>query len=217
MRVLIRLILNDQPGALSIATAAIAAAGGNVLELDIVDREGTSVVDDFVVEIKDADPQALREELATTGGLTIECVRITPQVELHRELDLVSSLVTDPKPSLALLARLVPAIMRCDWAVVISTSGTAAAITHSSVHGPRVRWTSLPWLPLKRARTLDAGDEWVPSASRRDLVALAAAPIDERTCVLICRTEGPTFRPREVAQLAHLGRLAGRIVRVDAA
>ena len=216
MRVLVRLILNDQPGALSVATAAIAAAGGNVLGVDIVDRVGTSVVDDFVVEIAGAEPRELRDELAATSGLIVECVRATPQVELHRELDLISSLVTDPKPSLALLARLVPAIMRCDWAVVISSSGSAATITHSSMHGPRIRWTSLPWLPLLHAGTLDAGEEWVPSSRHGDLVALAAAPIDERTCILVCRTEGPAFRPREVDQLAQLGRLAGGIVRADA-
>lgn len=215
MRVLVRLILNDRPGALSKAAAAIAEAGGNVVGMDIVDRVGASVVDDFVVEVEGSDPAALEVLLSTSPDFDVECVRVTPQVELHRELEVISSLVTDPKPSLALLARLVPVIIRCDWAVVISSSGSAATISHASMHGPRIRWTSLPWLPLERARTLDAGGEWVPSFLHLERVTLAVAPVDETTSLLACRWEGPAFRPVEVEHLAQLGRLAGRIVRTE--
>jgi hypothetical protein len=42
MQVLIRLILEDRPGSLSLATAAIARIGGNILAMDVVDGEGTS-------------------------------------------------------------------------------------------------------------------------------------------------------------------------------
>ena len=212
MQVLIRLILDDRPGSLSAATAAIARIGGNILAMDVVDREGTSVVDDFVIQVDDLDAAEITQALSTEAGIVLDCVRETPQVELHRELELISTLATSPRPSLELLARLVPAIIVCDWAVIISSAGSGVAVTHASPNGPRVRWTSLPWMPLKRATTLDADDKWVPSSLHSERLSLAAAPVDERTCVLACRFEGPSFRRQEVERLARLGRLAGSML-----
>jgi len=212
VQVLVRLILDDRPGALSHATAAIADVGGNILGMDLVDSDETTVVDDFVVQLDDAEPEALAQRLASLPGAVVECVRVTPQTELHRELELISTLAADPKPSLDLLARLVPGIIRCDWAVVVSSAGSAVAVTHASGHGPRIRWTSLPWLPLERAKTLDAAEDWVPPSWHSGTLSLAAAPVDAETSVLACRGAGPAFRPREVNRLAQLGRLAGRLL-----
>lgn len=215
MQVLIRLILDDRPGALSHATAAIAEVGGNILGMDIVERDGATVVDDFVVQIDDRDPDELAQLLASRPGVVVECVRSTPEVELHRELEMISSLADDSKPNLDLLARLVPAIIRCDWAVVVSSAGPASVITHASMNGPRIRWNTLPWMPLERATTLDASEDWVPSSPHPDVVTLAAAPIDVTTGILVCRWEGPTFRSREIEHLAQLARLAGRLMQTD--
>jgi len=216
MQVLIRLILEDRPGSLSLATAAIARIGGNILAMDVVDREGTSVVDDFVIELDDIDPAEITRALTEDRGIVVDCVRVTPQVELHRELELISTLATSPRPSLELLARLVPAIVVCDWAVIISSAGSGVAVTHASTDGPRVRWTSLPWMPLLRATTLDTDESWVPSSLHSEKLSLSAAPVDERTCVLACRFEGPSFRRQEVERLARLGRLAGSLLPPDA-
>jgi acetolactate synthase small subunit len=216
MQVLIRLILEDRPGSLSLATAAIARIGGNILAMDVVDREGPSVVDDFVIQLDDVDPAEITRALTKEPGMVVDCVRVTPQVELHRELELISTLATSPRPSLELLARLVPAIVVCDWAVIISSAGSGVAVTHASPNGPRVRWTSLPWMPLKRATALDTDESWVPSSLHSEKLSLSAAPVDERTCVLACRFEGPSFRRQEVERLARLGRLAGSLLPPDA-
>jgi hypothetical protein len=216
MQVLVRLILEDRPGSLSLATAAIARIGGNILAMDVVDREGTSVVDDFVIQLDDIDPTGITRALTGEPGIVVDCVRVTPQVELHRELELISTLATSPRPSLELLARLVPAIVVCDWSVIISSAGSGVAVTHASTNGPRVRWTSLPWMPLARATTLDPDESWVPSSLHSEKLSLSAAPIDERTCVLACRFEGPSFRRQEVERLARLGLLAGSLLPSDA-
>ena len=223
MRVLVRLVLDDRPGALSRAGAAIAEAGGDIVAMDVVDRDQSTVTDDFVVELNPGDSGdlgTLANRLSEVPGVVVECVRPTPQAQLHRELELITTLAVDPKPSLDrldLLARLVPAIIRCDWAVVVSSAGAAVGITHSSVSGPRIRWASLPWLPLREATTIDPDEQWVPSAWHGPKLALAAAPIDPRTSVLACRSEGPEFRPPEVVQLDQLGALAGRLLPADTA
>ena len=180
--------------------------------MDVVEHDGTTAVDDFVVELDETKSEELTQLLSTLPGIVVESVRVTPQTELHRELELISTLAGAARPSLDLLARLVPAIVRCDWAVVISSANSAPTITYASVHGPRIRWTSLPWLPLEGATTLDAAGDWAPSSLQSEKLSLAAAPVNSETSVLACREEGPSFRPREVERLAQLGRLAGRLL-----
>jgi hypothetical protein len=210
--VLVRLILDDRLGALARATAAIAEVGGNILEMDVVDSDGSTVVDDFVVQLEAVEPELLAQQLASLSGTAVDCIRTTSHAELHQELELISTLAANPRPSLDLLARLMPALIRCDWAVVISSRGSSIAVTHASAHGPRVRWTSLPWLPLSAPMVLDAGESWVPSALHSESVSMAAAPVDGETSVLVCRTVGPEFRMREVGRLGQLARLAGRLM-----
>jgi hypothetical protein len=215
VQALVRLILNDRPGALSAATAAIAQAGGNILGMDVVERDEDRVIDDFVVQFDNVDPTSITALLAENSDFEVDCIRVTPQVELHQELELISTLATSPRPSLELLARLVPAMVHCDWSVVVSSAGSGVAITHASANGPRIRWTSLPWLPLHVATSLDVDDNWVPSSMYSDNLSLAAAPIDATTCILACRWVGPTFRPREIARLGQMARLAGRLLPPD--
>jgi hypothetical protein len=222
VRVLVRLVLEDRPGALSRAAAAIAEVGGDIVTMDVVDRNDSTVTDDFVVELSpssSANLEGVANRLGEVPGVTVECLRPTPQTELHRELELITKLAVDSQLSLDrldLLARLIPAIIRCDWAAVLTSAGPAVGITHSSVSGPRIRWTNLPWLPLRGATTLDPDAPWVPSAWHGGgMLALAAAPIDARTSVLACRTGGPDFRPREVVELGQLGALAGRLLPTD--
>jgi len=223
VRVLVRLVLEDRPGALSRAAAAIAEVGGDIVTMDVVDRNDATVTDDFVVELSQrgsGDLESVANRLSAVPGVVVECLRPTPQGELHRELELITRLAVDSRLSLDrldLLARLTPAIIRCDWAAVLTSAGAAVGITHSSVSGPRIRWTNLPWLPLRAATTLDPDESWVPSAWHGSgLLALAAAPIDPRTSVLACRSGGPDFRPREVVELGQLGALAGRLLPADA-
>jgi len=217
--VLIRLLLEDRPGALARAAEAIADVGGNIVTMDVVERGATTVTDDFVVELgpaRSADLELLKRRLGGVPGVVLECVRPTPQAELHRELELITTFAAGTKPSLDrldLLARLTPAILRCDWAAVLTCSGSAVGITHSSASGPRLRWTSLPWWPLQGATTLELDDRWVPPEWQDGgPLALAAAPIDLHTSVLACRSSGPRFLPREVSQLGQLGALAGRLL-----
>jgi hypothetical protein len=219
MLVLVRLVLNDRPGALARAAGAIAEVGGDIVAMDVVDRDDATVTDDFVIELGSTDSgdlQVLADRLNAVSEVVVECIRPTPEAELHRELELITTFAVDAIPSLDrldLLARLIPAILRYDWAAVLSCTGSTVGITHSSVSGPRIRWSSLPWLPLQAATTLDFDERWVPEGWQRgETLALAAAPINPQTNVLICRGSGPHFRPREVNQLGQLGALAGRLL-----
>ena len=215
MKALIRLVLDDRPGALAQAATAIAQAGGDIVAVDVVERGDFQVIDDFVVDLNDRDHidlELMANRLRNEPGVGIECIRLTPQVELHRELELLTRLAVDPKPSLDLLVRLVPEIVRCDWAVVISSAGIGVGVTHASIAGPRIRWTTLPWLPLGEAAAIDPDERWLPSGWNGDELAFAAAPIDSRTTILTCRTGGPAFLRQELAHLGQLATLAGQLL-----
>ena len=208
----VRLILDDCPGALSHAAAGIADVGGNIVWLDVVEQDGKTVVDDFVVELASTSRDELAQHLRSLSGVAVDCVRTAPDFDLHQEIELISSLASNPRPSLDLFARLVPAIVRCDWAVVISSVGPAHVITHTSANGPRIRWVSLPWIPIEKPVVFDKGEDWIPSAWHSDALGLLAAPIAGNTCVLTCRKMGPQFRPSEIERLTQLGQLAGRLL-----
>lgn len=212
MLAFVRLILDDRPGALSRAAAGIADVGGNIVWLDVVERERTTVVDDFIVELAETSLEGLADHLRALPDVVVDCVRVAPSFDLHQEIDLISSLASSPRPSLDLFARLVPAIVRCDWAVVISSVGPAHVIAHASAHGPRIRWANLSWIPIEKPVVFDASEEWIPSAWHTASLALVAAPIVEKTCVLACRKLGPSFRPSEIDRLTQLGELAGRLL-----
>ena len=209
---LVRLILDDRPGALAHAAGAIADIGGNIVSMDVVEHGDKTVVDDFIVQLTDETTDRIVEHLSSMPGIEVECVRTTPVTELHQELELISTLATVTQPSLDLFARLIPAIVRCDWAVVVSSVNAAPTITYASVRGPRMRWTSLPWLPLAKAELLDASEDWVPTSLQSKSLSLVAAPVNLETSVLACREDGPRFRSREIDRVAQLAHLAGRLL-----
>lgn len=218
MKALIRLQLDDRPGTLAKAAAAIAQAGGDIVAVDVVERGNSQVIDDFIVDLGDRGPldlELMANRLRNEPGIVIECLRPTPQAELHRELELLTRLAVDPRPSLDLLVRLVPAIVRCDWVVVISSAGLGVGVTHASIAGPRIRWTSLPWLPLGEAAAIDSDGQWVPSQWYGDELAFAAAPIDSQTTILACRGRGPSFLRQEIAHLGQLATLAGQLLTIN--
>ena len=214
MPLLIRLNLDDRPGTLAQAASAIAECGGNILAMDVADYDldNKTVTDDFVVDLPASGGDYLVEQLCQLPGCLVEFTRPTLLTELHRELEFMSNLVLGERPSLDLLASLVPAIVRCDWAAIIQVNDDAAFVSHASAHASRIRWTSLPWMPLVQAKTLDAGADWVPASWHSSDLAIAAAPMDRYTSVLACRTAGPRFLRLEVEQLAQAATLAGRLL-----
>jgi ACT domain-containing protein len=47
----VRIALPDRPGALGLVASRIGAVGGDIVAINILDRDGGQAVDEFVVEI----------------------------------------------------------------------------------------------------------------------------------------------------------------------
>jgi hypothetical protein len=76
---LVRVALPDRPGALGAVTSRIGAVGGDVVSLEILQRDKGAVVDEFGVTLPDRESIALLEaEILEVDGVSVEIIR-------HRE------------------------------------------------------------------------------------------------------------------------------------
>ncbi|HEX4220271.1 MAG TPA: ACT domain-containing protein, partial [Acidimicrobiales bacterium] len=100
---LIRVHLPDRPGALGAVASRIGAVGGDVVSIDILQREQGSVIDDFGVELAGEDlVELLRSEILEVDGVTVEALRLIdgPVPERHAEiLDIATSLFHQTSPT----------------------------------------------------------------------------------------------------------------------
>ena len=72
----LRIELPDRPGALAKAASAMAAAGGNLLSVDIHEIDGERTIDEILVELPDrSDPAELTVALAEADAGTMLSVR----------------------------------------------------------------------------------------------------------------------------------------------
>ncbi len=72
----LRVWLPDEPGALGSVASRIGIAGGDVLAIDVLERDRGRAIDEFLVSLKRAgDVELLRREVESVGGVSIEEIR----------------------------------------------------------------------------------------------------------------------------------------------
>ena len=59
LHIVVRVLLPDRPGALGAVASRIAAAQGDIVGVDVLERSGTVAVDEFSVDVPNADVIAL--------------------------------------------------------------------------------------------------------------------------------------------------------------
>ncbi|MEZ0366574.1 amino acid-binding protein [Mycobacterium sp. pUA109] len=217
---LLRVQLEDRPGALGSLAVALGSVGADILSLDVIDRGPGYAVDDLVVELPaGAMPDTLITAAEALQGIWVDSVRPhTGLLEAHRELELVDHIAAagDRAARLQVLADEAPRVLRVGWCTVVgSPAGSAAGFERivGSPGAPETEPDTAPWLPLDRAEALNGTADWVPSVWREMDTALAAAPLgDPHTAVLLGRPGGPGFRPSEVARLGYLAGIVATLL-----
>lgn len=88
---LLRVQLDDRPGALGSLAVALGSVGADILSLDVVDRAPGFAVDDLVVELPAGSmPDTLITAAEALTGVRVDSVRPhTGLLDAHRELELV--------------------------------------------------------------------------------------------------------------------------------
>ncbi len=215
---LLRVQLEDRPGSLGSLAVALGSVGADILSLDVVERAAGYAIDDLVVDLA---PGAMPDMLITAAekltGVRVDAIRPhTGLLEAHRELELIDHIAAaETRPNrLQVLVDEAPRVLRVGWCLVVTLDESGMQRVAGGRGAPETDATSVPWLPIDSARTLDGTAAWIPQVWRDMDTTLAAAPLGAPdTAVMLGRPGGPGFRPSEVARLGYLAGIVATILR----
>ena len=138
---LIRVRVPDRPGALGLVASRIGALKGDIVGIEVLDRDGGVALDELAVVLPSADLiTALRHEIEEVDGVTTEAVDVVDALPEPR-LDALRAATTLCRASstdqlFEVLANEVAHALRADWCAVVNgerlvagTIGTPAAGT----------------------------------------------------------------------------------------
>jgi len=209
---LIRLQLPDRPGALGAVASRIGSVGGDVVSIDILQRDNGVVVDELGVGLAgDHLLGLLRDEILEVDGVSIETLRAVdgPLPDRHAELlDIATELFVQSSPD-ALLDRLTGRVRRslvADFAAIIDSDTTRVAAAHGDAPGDDELRAMALWAvaPLSSPVAADESSSWPADQSP----GVAAAELVRAGVVLVVGRVAPVFRSRERQWIAIMAELA---------
>jgi hypothetical protein len=188
---LIRVHLPDRPGALGAVASRIGSVGGDVISIEILQRDHGVVVDEFGVSLaSDGLIDLVREEILEVDGVTIETMRpVAGELpDRHAELlDVVTDLFRQESPS-ALIDRLTDRVrvsLAADFAVALQADGFGLVAADGEPPG-RERLVDL----VRQAQTEPPLPRAVESGG-------ATAVMSHAELVLVVGRQDPVLRDRE--------------------
>ena len=209
---LIRLQLPDRPGALGSVASRIGAVGGDVVAIDILQRDNGVVVDELGVHLDGSHLLGLLEaEILEVDGVAIESVRAVdgPLPDRDAELlDIATELFVQRSPAdlLARLAARVRHSLAADFAAVVDADTTRVMVVEGDAPDDDAVRSMALWAaaPLTAPVGADETGVGAPDGSP----AVAAAELVRAGAVLVVGRTAPVLRPRERRWIAILAELA---------
>ena len=144
---LIRVRVPDRPGALGLVASRIGALKGDILGIEVLDRQGGIALDELAVVLPDADLiPAVTREINEVDGAEAESVSIVDSLPEPR-LEAVRSAIslaqtTTPEALMQALPLEVAKSVRADWCAVV-TDGAVLAATPGCPSDPSTMSTAL--------------------------------------------------------------------------
>ncbi|MFC6882187.1 MULTISPECIES: ACT domain-containing protein [Actinomadura] len=208
----IRVRLPDRPGSLGRVARTLGAAGADVVQMAVLERDGGRALDDFTVAWPaGAGIDRLCEGLASVPGVDIVGVWPTAEPQgAFPDAAVIGQVAASPARGPMILADAVPALLSGDWAGLAETGGgDGPGLVHASVHG--LAGVRLPELAPLRPRSFTA-----PDGTQYAICPMEGG--DGRGLVLVAaRTGAPPFHRTEVERLAQLVGAAEAVLGVRAA
>ena len=208
--VVVRVWLADRPGSLGEVATRIGDLGGDLVGVDILERDGSRAVDELTIELTDgSSPAHLAEALSHLSGVEVEDLRhLVPRVpNTGRDPLAAAVLLAESDCQSELLNALsqgVCAAFACDWSTVLDTGGPGVTALAEAGHPPRPAWLGAFVAGAKAGRSLSAANG-AGLAGPRDV---AWAPLGSSDVAVVAGRDGPPFRSRERRQLEQLCRIA---------
>ncbi len=208
--VVVRLWLADRPGSLGEIATKIGELGGDLVGIDILERDGARAVDELTVELPEGfHPEALANALSQLSGVEVE--------DLRHRVSQVPYAGRDPLDAAVLLAESIgPAELwdalahgvrcafACDWLSVLDMSGTPAVVLAEAGDPPGASWLGA-FVAGARAGLAVSTRGGAGLVGPRDV---AWSPLDSSCLAVVAGRDGPPFRSRERRQLQQLCRIA---------
>ncbi len=143
----LRIWLPDAPGALGAVAAEIGAVEGNLVGLEVLERDAGVAIDELVVELPDQPGvvDAVCKGIRTVPGAGVEDARDLPAVALDREdtvLGAAAAILQAATPTAALNALLgqLLALFDLNWMALANLGREQFVEVHGDV--PSVRWVT---------------------------------------------------------------------------
>ena len=201
--VIVRLWLPDRPGALGQVASRIGAVRGDVVGIDILERDGGRAIDELVVELPDNAPlDLLVAQISEVDGVDVEEIRPVAGVLSDPRLDALetAAILVGARDEGSLLEAVVVHGRRglsATWAVVMDLESAEVLVAD----GPQ---PEQPWLAAFLAGSRAS------AAVARGTVGpddVAWAPLPAAGLALVVGRDRVAFRARERRQVATLARI----------
>lgn len=200
----VRLWLPDRPGALGQVASRIGAVRGDVVGIDILEREGGQAVDELVVELPDEElVEVLVREVRQVDGVGVEEVRALPDGRSHDPrldaLEAVAQLVgaADQVELLDELVAQVRRVIGASWAAVVDSEPGGIEVASRSGEAPPGAWL--------QAFVAGSTQSFMAPGMPSDT---AWAPLPAAGLALVLGRDGTPFRARERHEVAAFARIA---------
>ncbi len=201
----IRMWLPDRPGALGQVASRIGAVRGDVVGIDILERDGGQAVDELVVELPDpALLDLLVAEVRQVDGVAVEEVRRLADALHDPRLDALEAAaqlvgaddIDGLLESVVVHARRV---VGARWVAVVDIDGRGDGVVAADDDAP-----SGAWLEAYLAGCRAADGAAVEAGQRSDVVW---APLPASGLALVLGRADMPYRARERRQVAALARV----------
>ncbi|HTU37548.1 MAG TPA: hypothetical protein VMF35_05990 [Acidimicrobiales bacterium] len=203
----VRIWLPDAPGVLGSVAAAIGAVQGNVIGLEVLERESGVAIDELVVELPDVDGsvEALCRGVRSVPGVGIEEVTKLDAAALDREdtvLAAAAAILQAAIPSAAMTALTgnLISLFGLSWLAVADNSLERFSEVHGDV--PPARWVAA-FAHGARSGTDPANDTTGSG--------VFVEPLPE-AAVTVCGGRATPLRRRERREIALLAMVAARFM-----
>ncbi|MGH9243286.1 MAG: hypothetical protein ACRD29_03015 [Acidimicrobiales bacterium] len=200
----LRVWLPDRPGALGSVASRVGAVRGDVIGIDILERDGGRAIDELVIDLPDdALVPLLLAEVRCVEGVDIEDVRPVDPDRGDWRLDALETavlLVMESTPG-GLLVALTTAVVRefqAEWSAVVDVDGPSEVARAG--RPPPVAWV-VAFVEGSRASPHTRDEAAAPND-------IAWASLPETDVALVVGRDGRPFHARERRQIAALARIA---------
>jgi hypothetical protein len=202
----IRMWLPDRPGALGQVASRIGAVRGDVVGIDILERDGGQAVDELVVELPDAGlVDLLVNEVRQVDGVAVEEVRRVADALHDPRLDALEAaaqLVGADDTESLLSAVVVHArrVIGARWVAVADIDGRGDGVVAADADAPSAAWIEAY---VAGRRAADGSQPGRPG----ECSDVMWAPLPASGLALVLGRDDMPYRARERRQVAALARV----------